>query len=58
MVAEWPTPNAFLAAIAYGCLEQFGRFVEAEYPFLRDVITCVSFVSALACLLACSDPRD
>ncbi|GAB9467250.1 hypothetical protein Gpo141_00004603 [Globisporangium polare] len=36
---DWPKPNAFLAAIAYGCLEQFGFFLEKEYPLLIDIIT-------------------
>lgn len=39
MVTDWPKPNAFLAAIAYGCLEQFGFFLEKEYPLLIDIIT-------------------
>ncbi|KAF1323040.1 hypothetical protein FI667_g10821, partial [Globisporangium splendens] len=39
MVTEWPRPNAFLSAIAYGSLEQFGLSVEKQYPFLNQVIT-------------------
>lgn len=39
MVTDWPKPNAFLTAIAYGCLEQVGLFLEKEYPLLIDIIT-------------------
>lgn len=38
MVAEFPRPNAFLSAIAYGSLEQVGFALEKQYPFLSDVI--------------------
>lgn len=38
MVVDWPRPNAFLAAVALGALEQLAVALERQLPFLRELV--------------------